>query len=48
MPSDSSSGLIITKLFKLAEELGAEQLQIYSDSQLVVNQVTSEFEAKDT
>ncbi|XP_021811720.1 uncharacterized protein LOC110754904 [Prunus avium] len=33
---------------RLAKEMGAQQLRICSDSQLVVNQILTEFEAKDT
>ncbi|CAL2266568.1 unnamed protein product [Prunus armeniaca] len=33
---------------RLAKEMGAKQLQIFSDSQLVIHQVNQDFTAKDT
>ena len=33
---------------KLAKEMGAEKVEIFSDSQLIVNQVISEYHAKES
>ncbi|MCS5023615.1 ribonuclease HI family protein, partial [Staphylococcus aureus] len=33
---------------RLAKEVGAQNLKVYSDSQLVVNQVTGNFETKNS